>query len=154
MSEGMNKVILLGNLGAEPELRYTTSGVAVLSFRLATTETWLDKDRKKQERTEWHTVVVWGARAESLSRMLHKGTSLLVEGGIRTSSYDKDGQRRYKTEVHAKDVVFAGRRATAHGSDATGMISPEAARAEQATLTSMVPPQPGPAPDQLDELPF
>jgi single-strand DNA-binding protein len=148
MSEGMNKVILLGNLGAEPELRYTTAGLAVLSFRLATTETWTDKDKKRQERTEWHNVVVWGSRAEALSRMLHKGTGLLVEGGLRTQSFEKDGQRRYRTEVHARDVLFTGRRATAPGSDA----SPEAARA--AERSSIVPTSPPVTPELLDELPF
>lgn len=110
MSNGMNKVILLGNLGADPVLRYTGAGMAVLSFNLATTETWTDKNQEKQERTEWHKVVLWGSRAESLSKHLNKGSSVLVEGGLRTSSYEKDGQKRFKIEVHARDIVFAGRR--------------------------------------------
>ena len=112
MSDGMNRVILLGNLGADPELRYTAAGVAVLSMRLATGESYLDKNREPQERTEWHTVVVWGQRAESLSRLLTKGAGVLVEGALRTSSYEKDGQKRYRTEVHAREIRFAGRRPT------------------------------------------
>ncbi len=110
MSDGMNKVILLGNLGATPELRYTPAGVAVLSMRIATNESWRDKNKEVQERTEWHNVVVFGNRAEGLGRILAKGTILLVEGGLRTTSYEKDGQTRYRTEVHAREVLFAGRK--------------------------------------------
>jgi single-strand DNA-binding protein len=110
MNDGMNKVILLGNLGATPDLRYTPAGVAVMSLRLATNESWRDKNKELQERTEWHSVVLWGARAEGLARLLSKGTGLLVEGSLRTSTYEKDGQTRYRTEIHARDVFFTGRR--------------------------------------------
>jgi single-strand DNA-binding protein len=120
MSDGMNKVILLGNLGADPELRYTPAGVAVMSLRLATNETWRDKNKELQERTEWHTIVLWGNRAEGLARLLSKGTGLLVEGMLRTSSYEKDGQTRYRTEVHARDVFFTGRRGSSMMRDAGG----------------------------------
>lgn len=107
MSDGMNKVILLGNLGNDPEVRYTTSGTAVMHFRMATNESYLDRNRELTERTEWHSVVMFGSRAEGLSRVLTKGTCLLVEGTLRTSTYDKDGVKRYRTEVHARDVCFA-----------------------------------------------
>jgi single-strand DNA-binding protein len=117
MSDGMNRVILLGNLGADPELRYTTAGVAVLNVRLATNESYVDRNKEPQERTEWHTVVVWGNRAEGLSRVLTKGAGVLVEGTLRTSSYEKDGQKRYRTEVHARDVFFTGKRGAAGGND-------------------------------------
>jgi single-strand DNA-binding protein len=111
MGDGLNRVILLGNLGADPELRYTTGGTAVLNLRLATNETFVDKNKERQERTDWHQVVVWGAQAESLSKMLSKGTCVLVEGGLRTSSYEKDGTKRYKTEVYAREVCLtSGRR--------------------------------------------
>lgn len=110
MSEGMNRVMLLGNLGADPELRYTAAGQAVLNIRLATNETFLDRNKVSQSRTEWHSVVVWGARAEALARIVSKGMCLLVEGWLRTSSYEKDGVKRYKTEVVAKEVCFASRR--------------------------------------------
>jgi single-strand DNA-binding protein len=111
MSDGMNKVILFGNLGSDPELRYTANGTAVLSLRIATNESFLDKNKEVQERTEWHTVVVWGTRAEALARTLTKGTGLLVEGGLRTSSYEKEGVKRYRTEVHAREICLSGRRA-------------------------------------------
>jgi single-strand DNA-binding protein len=108
-NDGLNKVMLLGNLGTEAELRSTAGGKAVLKIRLATTESYLDSNRARQERTEWHTVIVWGARAEGLSRILNKGSRVFVEGGIRTSSYDdKDGNKRYKTEVVANNVILCG----------------------------------------------
>jgi len=109
MAEGLNRVLLLGNLGADPELRMTNGGQAVLKMRLATSETYLDRNRQRQERTEWHNVVVWGKRAEALGKFLTKGTRLFVEGGLRTSSYeDKDGNKRYKTEVVASNVILSG----------------------------------------------
>ncbi|WP_052373978.1 single-stranded DNA-binding protein [Chondromyces apiculatus] len=110
MNEGMNRVTLLGNLGADPELRYTASGVPLLSMRLATNESFLDRNREVQERTEWHSVVVWGARAEALGRLLSKGECVLVEGALRTTSYEKDGVKRWRTEVMAREVRFTGRR--------------------------------------------
>lgn len=118
MNDGMNKVLLLGNLGANPELRFTATGTAVLNFRLATSETFVDRNKEPQARTDWHSVVVWGARAQSLSKLLSKGTPVLVEGGLRTTSYEKNGVKRYKTEVHAKDVHLVGRR---KGTDAVEM---------------------------------
>jgi single-strand DNA-binding protein len=109
MAEGLNKVLLLGNLGADPELRMTPGGAAVLKFRLATSETFLDKNKQRQERTEWHNVVVWGRRAEALGRILTKGTRLFVEGGLRTSSYDdRDGNKRYRTEIVASNILLQG----------------------------------------------
>lgn len=109
MSDGLNRVMLLGNLGAEPELRTTSGGQAVLKMRLATTETFLDRNRARQERTEWHSVVLWGKRAEALHRFLAKGSRIFVEGALRTSTYDdRDGNKRYRTEVVATNVIFAG----------------------------------------------
>ena len=107
MSDGINRVTLLGNLGADPELRQTQGG-AVLNLRLATTETWIDKNKEKQERTDWHSVTLWGKRGEALAGILRKGSQLLVEGRLSTSSYEKDGQKRYKTEVVATNVVLVG----------------------------------------------
>src|SRR6478736_7909123 len=109
MAEGLNRVILLGNLGADPELRMTNSGSAVLKLRLATSETYLDRNKQRQERTEWHSVIVWGRRAEALGKFLGKGDRLLVEGSLRTSSYDdKEGNKKYRTEVVATNVVLSG----------------------------------------------
>jgi len=109
MAEGLNRVMLLGNLGQDPELRMTSGGQAVLKLRLATSETYLDRNKVRQERTEWHSVVVWGKRAEALSKFLTKGSRIFVEGGIRTSSYeDKEGQKRYRTEVVANNIILSG----------------------------------------------
>src|SRR5688572_17413108 len=109
MAEGLNRVLLLGNLGADPELRFTQGGQAVLNMRLATTETYLNKDKERVERTDWHNVVVWGARAEALAKLLAKGSSIFVEGSLRASSYDdRDGNKRYKTEVNASNVLLTG----------------------------------------------
>ena len=109
MSEGLNRVILLGNLTADPELRYTQGGQAVLHLRLATNESYLDKDKVRRERTDFHSVVVWGKRGEALGKILGKGSTILVEGSLRTSSYDdRDGNKRYKTEVIANNVILGG----------------------------------------------
>jgi single-strand DNA-binding protein len=107
MAEGLNRVMLLGNLGADPELKTTNSG-AVLKLRLATTESYLDKSNTRQERTEWHSVVMFGKRAEALARILTKGERVFVEGGLRTSSYEKDGEKRYRTEIIASNVILNG----------------------------------------------
>jgi single-strand DNA-binding protein len=110
MSDGLNRVMLLGNLGAEPELRFTQGGQGVLNLRLATTESYLDKDANtRKERTDWHNVTVWGKRGEALAKILTKGSSIFVEGSLRTSSYDnKEGQKVYKTEVNATEIIITG----------------------------------------------
>jgi single-strand DNA-binding protein len=109
MADGLNRVMLLGNLGADPELRMTSGGQAVLKMRLATTESYLDRNKARQERTDWHNVVLWGKRAEALSKFLSKGTRLFVEGSLRTSSYDdREGNKRYKTEVVANNIILSG----------------------------------------------
>jgi single-strand DNA-binding protein len=111
MADGLNRVMLFGNLGADPELKMTGSGQAVLKMRLATTESYLDRNKVRQERTEWHSVVLWGKRAEALSKFLAKGARIFVEGGLRTSSYDdRDGNKRYKTEVVASNIILTGGR--------------------------------------------
>ena len=106
MSEGLNDVTLFGNLGADPEYRVTPNGQGVLKLRLATTEGYLDRNKVRQERTEWHSVTIWGRRAEALSRILAKGQKVLVKGAIRTSS--REGQKRYRTEVVASNIFLAG----------------------------------------------
>ncbi len=111
MSEGLNKAMLIGNLGADPELRYTQSNQAVMTFNMATNERFKNRDGEWQDRTEWHRIVVWGKRAEGLSKVLTKGARLYVEGRIQTRSYeDKQGQKRYTTEIVARDIIFAGGR--------------------------------------------
>jgi single-strand DNA-binding protein len=119
MAEGLNRVMLLGNLGADPELRFTQGGQAVLNMRLATTESYLDKNKVRQERTDWHNVVVWGKRGEALAKILGKGSSLFIEGSIRTSSYDdREGNKRYKTEIIANNVLLTGGRRGGGGDEA------------------------------------
>ncbi|HEX7836644.1 MAG TPA: single-stranded DNA-binding protein [Kofleriaceae bacterium] len=109
MAGGVNKVILVGHLGADPDMRYTPSGQGVCELRLATSESWNDKNGQRQERTEWHRIVVWGKRAEVCSKYLAKGRQVFVEGRIQTRSYDdKDGNKRYITEIIANDVQFLG----------------------------------------------
>ncbi len=102
--------MLLGNLGADPDLRFTQGGQAVLNLRLAVSESYLDKDKVRRERTDWISCVVWGKRGEALAKILAKGSSIFVEGSLRTSSYDdRDGTKKYKTEVHATNIILAGR---------------------------------------------
>jgi single-strand DNA-binding protein len=121
MAEGFNRVMLLGNLGSDPELRFTQGGQAVLNLRLATTESYLDKDKVRRERTDWHNVVVWGKRGEALANIIGKGSSLFIEGSLRTSSYDdRDGNKRYKTEVIANNVILAGRGRGGAGAEDSG----------------------------------
>ncbi len=105
----VNKVILVGNLGKDPEVRFTPNGRALAKFPVATTERWTDQDGTKQERTEWHNVVVWGKQAETCGQYLSKGRQVFVEGSIRSRQYDdKDGNKRYITEIVARDVRFLG----------------------------------------------
>lgn len=106
-SEGLNKVLLIGNLGMDPELKHGQTGTAVMRLRLATTERYLSKAGERQERTEWHTVVFFGNRAEGLSRHLTKGQTVYVEGRIQTREWeDRDGNRRYTTEVVGNELLF------------------------------------------------
>jgi single-strand DNA-binding protein len=115
----MNLVILNGNLGADPELRHTQGGEAVLNMRLATTETYLDKNKEQQKITDWHNLVMWGKRAEALSKHLAKGSSIIVRGKLKTSSYeDREGNKRYKTEVKVDELEFAGRKSDNAGAPA------------------------------------
>jgi single-strand DNA-binding protein len=109
MAEGLNRVMLLGNLGADPDLKVTPGGQAVLKLRLATNESYLDRNQVRQERTEWHRVTVWGRRAEALGKILQKGDSVFIEGRLSTSSYEKNGEKRYSTEVVANNIVLPGR---------------------------------------------
>lgn len=107
----LNKVMLIGNLGKDPELRFTPSGRAVARFPVATSEQWTDANGQRQDRTEWHNVVVWGKQAETCGQYLAKGRQVFIEGSVRTRQYDdKEGQKRYITEVIAQRVQFLGGR--------------------------------------------
>ncbi len=99
---GINKVMIMGNLGADPDLKFAPSGKAICNLRIATTERWKDKSTGKlEERTEWHRVTVWGDAAENCAKYLAKGRAVLVEGKNRTRMYEKDGVKHYVTEIHA-----------------------------------------------------
>jgi len=105
----VNKVILVGNLGRDAELRYTPGGAAVATINMATTEVWNDKAGQKQEKTEWHRVVLWGKQAESLAEYLVKGKQIYVEGRLQTRQWDdKDGNKRYTTEIRGDKIVLLG----------------------------------------------
>jgi single-strand DNA-binding protein len=105
----VNKVILVGNLGRDAELRYTPGGAAVATINMATTEVWNDKAGQKQEKTEWHRVILWGKTAESLTEYLTKGKQIYVEGRLQTRQWDdKDGNKRYTTEIRSDRVVLLG----------------------------------------------
>jgi single-strand DNA-binding protein len=143
---GVNKVILIGNLGRDPELRYIPSGQAVANFSLATTENWTSKSGEREERTEWHRIVAWGKTAELCAQYLSKGRTVYVEGRLQTREWeDKDGQKRRTTEIHAQTVQFIGSK--------TG-----GAPARTPGASSSPEPQEGPAepmsPPPDDEIPF
>jgi single-strand DNA-binding protein len=117
MSEGLNRVTLIGNLGNDPELRFTQSQQGVLTLRMATTESYFDNNTKeRKERTEWHTVVIWGKRGEALGKILTKGSRVCIEGRLQTRTWeDKQGSKRYSTEVNAQNVILLGGRGEGAG---------------------------------------
>jgi single-strand DNA-binding protein len=139
MAQGINKAILIGNLGRDPELRYTQHGQAVANFTLATNESWTDKSGERVERTEWHRIVAWGKVGELCAQYLSKGRTVYVEGRIQTREWeDKDGHKRSTTEINAQTVQFLG---GARGESDAGPRSSEAPSEE-------APPTPG------DDIPF
>lgn len=111
----INKVMLIGRLGQDPELKYTPSGAAVCNFSMATSDSWTDKAGQKQERTEWHRIVVWGKLAELCNQYLAKGRQAFIEGSLQTRSWEKDGVKRYTTEINARNVQFLGGASASQG---------------------------------------
>lgn len=106
----INKVILVGHLGRDPEVRFTAGGTTVANFTLATNDVWTDKAGEKQERTEWHRIVVWGKQAEIMGEYLSKGKQVYVEGSLQTREWnDRDGNKRQTTEIRAQRVIMLGR---------------------------------------------
>jgi single-strand DNA-binding protein len=113
----VNKAIIIGNLGDDPELRHTQSGAAVCNMRVATNETWKDRDGERHERTEWHSIVVFGKQAENCAKYLEKGRKVYVEGRLQTREWeDRDGNKRYTTEIVAMTVQFMGSKGGGGGS--------------------------------------
>lgn len=124
---GVNKATILGNVGSDPEMKYTASGQAVANFSVATNESWTGKDGQKHERTEWHRIVAWGRLAEICGQYLSKGKPVYVEGSIRTRSWeDKDGNTKYTTEIHARELQLLGssQEAPGGGGQASGGDGP------------------------------
>ena len=108
---GLNKVMLIGNLGRDPEIRYSQQGTAMVNFSIATSEQWKDKNTgEKQEKTEWHRIVAFGKPAEILEKYLSKGSKVYIEGRIQTRNYEKDGQTHYTTEIVVREFQFLGGR--------------------------------------------
>ena len=145
---GVNKVILIGNLGKDPELRYTPSGQPVATFSLATTERWNDRNGQRQDRTEWHNIVAWGKLGELVNQYLKKGRSAYIEGRITTRSWeDKDGNKRYKTEIVANQVQFLGAASQSPGDMDPGPVH---------TFSDIESPSSGPEATTVaeDDLPF
>src|SRR5438105_3089822 len=153
----VNKVILIGNLGADPELKYTPSSRPLCNLRIATTEVYKDKAGQRQEKTEWHRVTVWGDQAENCSKYLSKGRSVYIEGRLQTRSYDKDGQKHYATDVVADRVVFLGggggegRGGEARGGEARGKPGGFGGRSDSGPADE---PGEGAPPASDDDIPF
>jgi len=144
----VNRAFLIGNLGKDPEVRFTPGGQAVARFPVATSEVWNDREGQRQERTEWHNIVVWGKQAEACGQYLAKGRQVFIEGSIRTRQYDdKDGNRRYITEIIAQRVQFLG--GAGRGAEARGGASDEA----RGGASDEAPAAP-PAPAEDDDIPF
>lgn len=141
-AKGMNRCIFIGNLGADPDIRSTKSGTAVMTFRIASSENRKQQDGSWGEHTEWISVVVWGKRSTGLATFLSKGHTVAVEGKMRTSSYeDRDGNKRYKTEIHADDVVvLSGRGDGAGKSRSNGNGGARPGAGSQATENDYAPP--------------
>ena len=112
MAKSVNKVILVGNVGKDPEVKYTTSGTALAKFSIATNERFKDKSGEWQERTEWHNVLAWERLAEIIGEHVHKGAKLYVEGRLQTSTWEdrQSGEKKYRTEIVARDLVLLGSR--------------------------------------------
>jgi len=143
---GVNKVILVGRLGSDPEVRYTPSGVAVANFSVATSEEWKDKDSgEKKERTEWHRIVAWRRLGEICGEYLSKGRQVYVEGRLQTRSWDdRDGNKKYMTEIVASDIQFLGSRDMSDGGRPSGGMGGGGGGFQGA---------PGPGPED-DDIPF
>ena len=140
MARGVNKVILVGNLGQDPELRYTGSGTAVCNLRLATNESYKDAAGEWVERTEWHSIVAWSRLAEICNEYLKKGSQVYFEGSLQTRSYeDKDGNTKYVTEVKAKEMMMLSGRGTngdSYTAPAPAAAKPAAAKPAAAATTA------------------
>ena len=156
MARGINKVILVGNLGQDPEVRYTPAGAAVTTISVATTEAWNDKDGNKQERTEWHRVVFFRRLAEIAGEYLKKGSQVYIEGQLRTNKWqDKSGNDRYTTEIIANEMQMLGGRPGSGGGMGGGGNMPSAPKSNNNQSNNNKSNENGPNYDDFDdEIPF
>ena len=146
---GVNKVILIGNLGADPEIRHLPNDISVANFRIATSESYKDKNTgEKREQTEWHSIVAWRGLATITEKYLKKGSKVYIEGKLRTRKWEKDGIERYTTEILADEMTLLDRRDSAQAPTQPGEQAQPAAR----TVTSSSPSSS--AGEDLDDLPF
>jgi single-strand DNA-binding protein len=144
---GVNKVILVGNLGADPDVRYSSTGSAVVNFRIATSENWTNKEGGKETRTEWHRIVAFGKLAEICAEYLNKGKQVYIEGRLQSRSWeDKEGNKKWTTEIVANNVVMLGSAGEAGG----GPSARDQAR-ETGDEPTEGPPEPS---QQEDDIPF
>ncbi|MCB9234365.1 MAG: single-stranded DNA-binding protein [Bacteroidia bacterium] len=154
-SRGINKVILVGNLGKDPEIRYLDQGIAVANFSLATTESFKNKDGNREDRTEWHNIVMWRGLAETAGKYLKKGNSIYLEGRIVTRSWDDQasGQKKYRTEIEASNMIMLDSRPGSGPEDS--VHDPGTAYNQHSSSTPSPQPQPQvSADDAADDLPF
>jgi len=154
MAGSVNKVILIGHLGADPEIRYTPTGAPVANLRIATNESWKNKNGQKEERTEWHRVVAWSKLAELASQYLTKGRQVYIEGRIQTRSWDdKDGQKKYSTEIVATGIQFLGGAGMGAGANMGEKRAPSSGGFDQNMPNDM-----GPIPEDMggseEDIPF
>ncbi len=157
MARGLNKVMIIGNLGSDPEIRYTTGGSAIANLRLATAESWRDKESgEQQERTEWHRVVFFGRLAEIAGEYLKKGSQIYVEGRLQTRKWqDKDGADRYSTEIVANEMQMLGGRGAGGGSGGQEeSAAPRSSAAPRAPRNNPPAQHEAPMPDFDDDIPF
>ncbi len=146
MAASVNKAIVVGNLGRDPEVRYTQSGQAVCNFSVATNERWRDKSGQDQEQTEWHRIVTWGKLAELCGEYLAKGRTVYVEGRLQTREWtDRQGEKRFTTEINAREVQFLDRGGRSAGGDRGGPPPPEG---------NFGPPPSGGEPGDDEDVPF
>jgi single-strand DNA-binding protein len=149
---GVNKVILVGNLGADPDVRYSSTGSAVVNFRIATSENWTNKEGGKETKTEWHRIVAFGKLAEICAEYLNKGKQVYIEGRLQSRSWeDKEGNKKWTTEVVANNVVMLGTASEAGG----GSLASGSSARDQVRETGDEPTEGPPEPSQQeDDIPF
>jgi len=152
---GVNKVILVGNLGRDPEVRHLESGVPVASFSVATSETYNDKNTGERKTiTEWHNVVLWRGLAEIAEKYLHKGDQVYIEGKLRTRQWEKDGVTRYSTEIVGETMNMLGGRPRTEGASSSTPASQPATTNQPAVASQPVKPAEDTSQEEVDDLPF